>query len=88
MKKPQKPAGKESDWKKIGPCLYRYKNAVYYALLKIQGKQIRRSLETEDLPQARRSLLSLRRDIEFTDPTLVARTLAVNAERFLATLTG
>ncbi len=88
MSKPQKTEETESDWKKIGPCLYRYRGAKYYALMKVAGKQIRRSLETEDLPLARRRLADLRRDFETTDPTLGARTIEAHAERFEATLTG
>lgn len=88
MKKPQKTEKPKSDWVKIGPCLYRYRGGKYYALVKQGGKQIRRSLETADLPLARRKLAELRRDLEKTDPTLNARTLESQAERFKTTLTG
>jgi len=33
----------EPDWKKVGPCLYRYKGQAYYGLVKHRGKQIRDS---------------------------------------------
>jgi len=79
---------KESDWKKIGPCLYRYKSGVYYGLVKLRGKQIRKSLETSDLEQARRELKTWKNDLELTDPTLSARTLETHAEVFLKSLTG
>ncbi|MEO6053539.1 MAG: hypothetical protein ABIP97_05955, partial [Chthoniobacterales bacterium] len=88
MRKPQKGEQPKLDWTKIGPCLYRYKSGVYYALLKSRGKQIRRSLETNDLELARRKLKSLRNDLELTDPTLVSRTLDAHALRFLPTLSG
>jgi integrase len=79
----------DSVWKKIGPCLYRYApSGVYYGLIKSWGKQIRRSLDTNDLPLARRKLQELRRDIELTDPELARRTLESQAERFSPTLTG
>jgi integrase len=78
----------ESDWKKIGPCLYRYKNGTYYALIKHRGKQIRRSLETCDLAHARRKLPGVRRDIEQTDPELAHRTLEDHSTNFFETLTG
>jgi len=87
MSKLQKTKEK-SEWVKIGPCLYRYRGGKYYALLKQGGKQIRRSLETADLPLARRKLAELRNDLETTDSTLAARTLETQAERFGATLTG
>jgi len=50
----QKSEKAEPGWKKIGPCLYRYKGRAYYGLVKHKGKQIRHSLETEDLTLARR----------------------------------
>jgi len=31
-------------FEKVGECLYRYSNGVYYARIKIDGKQIKRSL--------------------------------------------
>ncbi len=52
------------------------------------GKQIRRGLDTDDLPLARRKLQDMRRDIELTDPELARRTLESQADRFLPTLTG
>ena len=88
MSKPQKTGETESDWKKIGPCLYRYRGEKYYALLKVGGKQIRRSLETNDLPLARRRLSDFKRDIETIDPTLGARTIEAHANRFAPTVTG
>jgi integrase len=79
----------DSIWKKIGPCLYRYSpSGTYYGLIKSSGKQIRRTLDTDDLPLARRKLQDLRRDIELTDPELARRTLESQAERFLPTITG
>ncbi len=86
-KPPQKAEKTEPDWKKIGPCHYRYRSRGYYALVKQQGKQIRRSLDTEDLALARRRLADLRRDIEQTDPTLATRTIKAHGDLFLATLT-
>jgi integrase len=79
----------DSVWKKIGPCLYRYApSGIYYGLIKSSGKQIRQSLETDDLPLARRKLQDMRRDIELTDPELARRTLESQSERFLPTVTG
>ena len=80
---------KDSSWKKIGPCLYRYvPSGEYYGLIKIRGKQIRRSLGTRDLVLARRKVQELRRDLELTDPELAHRTLESQADRFLPTLSG
>lgn len=44
-------------WKRVAPCLYRYRgNGSYYAVAKRQGKIIRRSLETDRLEIAKRKL--------------------------------
>jgi hypothetical protein len=80
---------RDSIWKKVGPCLYRYTpSGNYYGLIKLRGKQIRRGLDTNDLPLARRKLQDLRRDLELVDPELARRSLPVQAERFLSTVTG
>ena len=88
MKEPQKSGEQASDWKKVGASLYRYKNKGYYALVKHRGKQIRRSLETNDLAHARRALADFKRDLDLVDPSLSRRTLEGHAEKFLETLSG
>jgi hypothetical protein len=35
---------KNGAFEKVGECLYRYSNGVYYARIKIDGKDIKRSL--------------------------------------------
>jgi hypothetical protein len=53
----------DSIWKKIGPCLYRYAPAgTYDGLIKSGRRQIRRSLDTQNLPLGRRKLQDLRRE--------------------------
>jgi hypothetical protein len=43
---PNRPTGA---FQKVGECLYRYSsNGVYYARIKVRGKEIRRSLGTID----------------------------------------
>lgn len=88
MRNSQRSAGKKSDWKKVGPCLYRYKGGTYYGLVKNRGKQIRQSLETDDCELARRRLRELRQKIENTDPGLARRTLVQHRELFEALLSG
>ena len=46
--------GKSQEFKKAAECLYRNGNKVYYARVKVNGKQIRRSLNTTDLAIAKR----------------------------------
>jgi site-specific recombinase XerD len=88
MNQSRKTSSQKSVWKKVGPSLYRYRNGPYYALIKHHGKQIRRSLETTDLPHARRKLAEFKRDLEHIDPTLTRRTLESQAEKFLETVSG
>ncbi len=45
---------------KVAECLYRNGHGTYFALLKVHGKQIKRSLKTEDSALARRRLAELR----------------------------
>jgi integrase len=78
----------KSKWTKIGPCLYRHRAGVYYGLVKFKGKQVRRSLETQDLPLARRKLAAFKQDLEKTDPSLKARKFGDQAETYLKALTG
>lgn len=46
--------------KKVGKCLYRNHRGTYFALVKVNGKQIKRSLETKDRELADRSLAGFR----------------------------
>ena len=88
MSKHKKTQETESDWSKIGPCLYRYRKANYYALVRFKGKQIRQSLDTDDLEMARRKLKKFRSDLETTKPSESRRTIAMQSEIFLAGLVG
>jgi len=45
MRAPQNSTGA---FQKVGECLYRYSNGVYYARIRVEGKEIKRSLETTD----------------------------------------
>jgi integrase len=88
MSKPQKPQATASNWKKIQPCLYRYRQGNYYAWVKRKGKQIRHCLETADLELARRRLNDYLADLDKRDPDIGRMTLEVLREKFFATLTG
>ena len=51
-----------ASFEKVGECLYRNPSSgTYYALVKIRGKQIKASLKTKGLVEARRKL-KLKRD--------------------------
>jgi len=49
---------------RVGECLYRNGHKTYFALIKVRGKQIRRSLKTTDLAIARRKLNEFRAKAE------------------------
>src|SRR5438067_11960530 len=53
-------AQKSQQLKRVGECLYRNGNKIYFALIKVRGKQIKRSLKTDDLAIAKRRLAELR----------------------------
>jgi integrase len=89
MRKPSKPPESESEWKKIGPCLYRYAtNGVYYGLAKRKGKQNRQSLRTTDLNLARRRLREFLDGLETKNPDLGRITLEDFRPRYYETLSG
>ena len=50
----------QSALKHVGECLYRHHLGTYYALVKVAGKQIKRSLRTSDLSLAKRRLSDFR----------------------------
>jgi integrase len=45
---------------RVGECLYRNGHKTYFALIKVSGKQIKRSLKTDDLAMAKRCLKEFR----------------------------
>lgn len=74
-------------FKKVGECLYKNPSSHrYYALLKIRGKQIKRCLKTDDLPEARRKLRDLRHDLAKIDPLAGRITVAGLCDRQLETI--
>ncbi len=69
------------------PCLYRYSsNGVYYALVKIEGKQKKQSLETTDKPTAKRKLADFRRNLGMVDASQGRMTLRELCKRYVATI--
>ena len=53
--------GKALTLTKVAECLYRNEHGTYFALLKVRGKQIKRSLKTKDFALARRWLADFRK---------------------------
>jgi integrase len=72
---------------KVGECLYRYSpNAVYYARIKIDGKEIKRSLGTTDRTLARRKLSALKDELRQIDRSHGRVTLTDLCDRYLKTV--
>jgi len=55
-------------FQKVGECLYRYSsNGVYYARIKVHGKEIRRNLGTINRDLAKRRLSVLKQELSQTE---------------------
>jgi integrase len=73
-------------FQKVGECLYRYSsNGVYYARIKVEGKEVKRSLETTDKAAAKRNLAKFRREHGQIDRSQGKLTLEELCDRYLAT---
>jgi hypothetical protein len=75
-------------FEKVGECLYRNPSSgKYYALVKVRGKQIKRSLGTDNLPIARQKLKYFKREHERIDPDAGRLNVEKLCGRYLATIT-
>lgn len=69
------------------PCLYRYSSTgVYFALLKHEGKQNRKSLKTTDKAEAKRKLMDERRALGLVDHSKGRMTLKELCDSYLGTV--
>jgi integrase len=76
-------------FQKVGECLYRYSsNGVYYARIKHEGKEIRRSLCTTDRELAKRELRKLKDEQGQIDRSQGKLTLRKLCDRWLETIQG
>jgi integrase len=75
-----------SAFRKVGPCLYRYRNGTYYARFKSGGKEIRCSLETTDRKLAERNLAKKKDDQSQIDRSQGKLTLAELCDRYVKTV--
>jgi integrase len=73
-------------FRKVGPCLYRYRNGNYYARFKSSGKEIRCSLETTDRKLAERNLAKKKDDQSLIDRSQGKLTLSELCDRYLKTV--
>jgi integrase len=75
------------DFEKVGECLYRYSSTGgYYARVKSNRKEIRRSLGTTDRDLAKRRLAKLKDDLSKIDPSNGRMTLAELCDQYLRTV--
>jgi integrase len=74
-------------FQKVGECLYRYSsNGVYYARIKREGKEIRRSLRTTDRELAKRKLRDLKNEEGQIDASQSKLTLRELCDQWLETI--
>jgi integrase len=73
-------------FRKVGECLYRYSNSVYYARFKVDGKEIRQSLKTTDRKLAERELKKRKEQQSQIDRSKSKITLAELCNQWLETV--
>ena len=83
MRAPQNGTGA---FQKVGECLYRYSNGVYYARIRVEGKEIKRSLGTTDPAHARRKLADFKNEQRQVDRSQGKLSLDALCESYLLTV--
>ena len=73
-------------FQRVGECLYRYSNGVYYGRIRVDGKEIKRTLRTTDKTLAKRRLSEFCDEQRQTDRSLGKITLAELCKRYLLTV--
>jgi integrase len=74
-------------FQKVGECLYRYSsNGVYYARIRVDGKEIKRSLETTDRAIANRELARFKNEQRQIDRSQGRITLVELCNRYFKTV--
>lgn len=77
----------QGEFQKVGPCLYRYlPSGVYYGRFKVDGKEIRCSLETTDRKLAERNLAVKKAEQSKIDRSQGKMTLGELCDRYLKTV--
>src|ERR1700691_4075277 len=75
-------------FRRVGECLYQNPGSgTYYAVVRLNGKQSKSSLETKSLPEARRKLRDYRKDLNRLDPAQARLSVKELCDKFLATVT-
>jgi integrase len=74
-------------FEKVAECLYRNPSSrAYYALVKVKGKQHKRSLKTTELAEAKRKLRDYRAEVEVTTPGAGKVTVRDVCQKYLRTV--
>jgi integrase len=76
----------DGTFQKVGECLYRYSNGVYYARIKVDGKEIKKSLRTTDRTLAKRLLTRFKQEQRQIDRSQGRITLSELCDRYLQTV--
>src|SRR5215467_10437696 len=78
---------KSNAFQKVGPCLYRYlPNGIYYGRFKVDGKEIRCSLETTDRKLGERTLAKKKERQSQIDRSKSKTTIAELCDVYLKTV--
>lgn len=80
------PAETDLSFNRVGECLWRNHRGTYFALVKLSGKQIKRSLKTNDFELAKRKLASFRKSLKNIDPRIGKVTVGMLREKYLQSL--
>jgi len=76
-----------SSYRRVGECLYQNPSSgTYYAVVRLNGKQFKSSLETKSLPEARRKLRDYRKDLNRVDPAQARLSVSELCDKYLATI--
>jgi hypothetical protein len=76
-----------ASYRRVGECLYQNPSSgTYYAVVRLNGKQFKTSLETKSLPEARRKLRDHRKDLSRIDPALCRLTVGELCDKYLGTV--
>ncbi|GEP43892.1 tyrosine-type recombinase/integrase [Brevifollis gellanilyticus] len=75
-------------WQRVAPCLFRYRESGYYAVVRRSGKIVRKSLETDRLEVAKRKLRDFQNEVEKVGVDAHSRKFGEVIEDFVSSRTG
>lgn len=75
-------------WQRVAPCLFRYRDAGYYAVVRRSGKIVRKSLQTDRLEIAKRKLRDFLNEVERAGVDAHSRRFGEVIDEFISSRTG